>query len=60
MIVRQETGELDTLAMDGPPLVNSKTGTITVGTINVAESLTTLQFQRLRALVNRYIKHCDL
>lgn len=58
-VVRQETGELDSLPMDSSPIVDSKAEIITVGTINVAESLTTFQFQRLRALVNRYVKHCN-
>src|SRR4051812_40995785 len=51
--VRHETGELDTLSMDGDSIIDSKAGTIRVGKVNVAESLTSAHFLRLGALVNK-------
>ena len=58
MTVRHETGELDMLSMDDNPIIDSKAGTIRVGKVNVADSLTSAHFLRLGALVNKYNKIC--
>jgi len=55
-----EPSDLDTLPLDGAPVVDSNAGTITIGRTNVAADLSAPDFQRLRALVNKYAKRCAL
>jgi hypothetical protein len=51
-------GGFDLSRMDGPPVVDRKAETIKVAGINVAANLSTAEFQRLRSLVNKYLKAC--